>query len=294
MDRQLDPHPGRDVITLLSPMHRAALAQRLRASAHRIHHATDIAMFSTLARQLVTGAGVVDPELVNHHGRIALQLVAQDGWAVILDGASNPTAIRAMLDGLDINPLGIIVRDRVATPSFESVMTERWFSSACTTVLRTLRPHLRRLPSSLTATLIVALTRPSRLASVVTLAADAQMPRRTLERWLERVDLAGPKTWLAASRLLHGFDDLSNPGVSFARVAALHGFDRVSSLRRHVLALTGWDPSAFHAGVPAGEFIGRITSALLRDRPVATMTSPSDHDVERATYDPSSTSEILR
>lgn len=104
MDRQLDPHPGRDVITLLSPMHRAALAQRLRASAHRIHHATDIAMFSTLARQLVTGAGVVDPELVNHHGRIALQLVAQDGWAVILDGASNPTAIRAMLDGLDINP----------------------------------------------------------------------------------------------------------------------------------------------------------------------------------------------
>lgn len=182
----------------------------------------------------------------------------------------------------------------MATPSFESVMTERWFSSACTTVLRTLRPHLRRLPSSLTATLIVALTRPSRLASVVTLAADAQMPRRTLERWLERVDLAGPKTWLAASRLLHGFDDLSNPGVSFARVAALHGFDRVSSLRRHVLALTGWDPSAFHAGVPAGEFIGRITSALLRDRPVATMTSPSDHDVERATYDPSSTSEILR
>jgi AraC-like DNA-binding protein len=287
MDRELDPHYGRDVITLLSPLYRAVLAQRMRASAQRIHNATDIAMFGRLASQLVTGVGVVDPELVNHHGRIAIQLVAQDGWAVILDGTSNPSAIRAMLDCLDINPSGITVRDRTSTPSLESLMADRWFSNACMTVLRTIRPHLRRLPSSLTAALIVALTRPSRLASVVTLAADAHMPRRTLERWLERVDLAGPKTWLAASRLLHGFDDLSDPGLSFARVAALHGFDRVSSLRRNVLALTGWDPTAFHAGVPADEFIWRIARALLRDRPVAYIGSPqpSDHDVRRATHD---------
>lgn len=287
MDRERLQIYHRDIITLLPPPYCAVLTQRVRASAQRIHNATDIAMFGRLASEIVTGVGVVDPELVNHHGRVAIRLIAQAGWVVILDGTSNPAAIRSMLDCLDVNPSGITVRDRMVTPSLDIALAEPWFGSACMTILRSLRPHLRQLPSSLTAALIVALTRPSRMVSVTTLAADAQMPRRTLERWLERVDLAGPKAWLAASKLLHSFDDLSDPGMSFARVAALHGFDRVASLRRHILALTGLDPTAFHAGVPAGEFIWRVTRALLRGRLVAHIgpPPPSAHDARLVTHD---------
>ena len=131
-------------------------------------------------------------------------------------------------------------------------------------VLGTLAPRIERLPASLQGA-----TMPLFCAGHVPRWADemahrANVPRRSMDRWMSHAGLAGTAALLDATRLAHVWAPLVE-GKSQGEVAQQHGYRRVRMLAVHARRIVGASPLHFGVRLSVDEFVDRLVRHAVRD-----------------------------
>jgi AraC-like DNA-binding protein len=110
-------------------------------------------------------------------------------------------------------------------------------------VMKLLAPILRHVPLSLARAVGDMFERPHRYASVIDLAATAQMPTMSVYRYFDSVNLGSPKKLLVAARLSRGMTYLKDPGYSVREVATKLGYRHARIFTAHVQDVFEMTPS---------------------------------------------------
>ena len=86
---------------------------------------------------------------------------------------------------------------------------------------------------------------PAREHTLASMAADAAMSVRTLQRRFRETTGLAPYEWLIRERVALAKDLLETPATSIGRVAELAGFGSEESLRRHFRRVAATSPAAY-------------------------------------------------
>ena len=87
--------------------------------------------------------------------------------------------------------------------------------------------------------------RPAEAHTVASMAQQALMSPRTLQRQFVEATGLGPIAWLIRERVAFARELLENPAMPLAQVAELAGFGSEESLRRHFRLQVGTSPGAY-------------------------------------------------
>lgn len=132
-------------------------------------------------------------------------------------------------------------------------------------VLGTLAARIEQLPAPLQGA-----TMPLFCAGHVPRWADemahrANVPRRSMDRWMSRAGLAGTAALLDTARLAHVWAPLVEHKVALGDVAQQHGYRRVRMLAVHARRIVGISPLHFGTRLSVDEFVGRLVHHAVRD-----------------------------
>ena len=100
---------------------------------------------------------------------------------------------------------------------------------------------------------------PAQAHSIKSMAKQANMSPRTLQRQFQEATGLGPIEWLIRERVAIVKDLLESPDIALKKVAEMAGFGSEESLRRHFRRLVATSPSAYRhrfAGEKMGEKAG--------------------------------------
>ena len=86
---------------------------------------------------------------------------------------------------------------------------------------------------------------PAGAYSIGSMAQQANMSPRTLQRQFQQSTGLGPIEWLIRERIAIAKDLLESPEIAIAKIVALTGFGSEESLRRHFRRLVATSPSAY-------------------------------------------------
>lgn len=86
---------------------------------------------------------------------------------------------------------------------------------------------------------------PARPHTVKSMASQASMSSRTLQRQFQEATGLGPIDWLIRERIAIAKDLLESPKIPLAHIAELAGFGSQESLRRHFRRLVATSPAAY-------------------------------------------------
>lgn len=128
--------------------------------------------------------------------------------------------------------------------------------------LERISPSLDRLPPILGAAIVKLFRDPRGSGGVKTLAAEANMTSRSIERWLRRAALAPASRLVPAARLLRARSSLARADVGLARAAADAGLSSERALQRHARALLGISAAALRE-LSEPELRDRLLSGVL-------------------------------
>lgn len=132
-------------------------------------------------------------------------------------------------------------------------------------VLSTLAGRIERLPNVLqdaTVPLFCSVPVP-RWADDI--AQQADVPRRSVDRWMYRAGLSGTAAVLDVARLARTWVPLVDGGRSQSEVAVRNGYRRMRMLAVHARRVVGVSPSHFGTRLSADEFVRRLTQHAIRD-----------------------------
>lgn len=119
---------------------------------------------------------------------------------------------------------------------------------------------------------------PHTLAS---LAAQAAMSTRTLQRQFADATGMSPLMWLIRERVNLAKDMLeTHPALSLAQIAARSGFGSEESLRRHFRRVAATSPAAYRRGMDRGD----RAPGLERGAPCRSGARPQHHDARRVLH----------
>ena len=132
-------------------------------------------------------------------------------------------------------------------------------------LLSMLAGRIERLPAVLqSATVPLFCSGPvPRWADV--LARHANVPRRSVDRWMRRAGLAGTAALLDAARLARVWVPLVDGHDPQVDVAVHGGYRRVQMLAGHARRIVGVSPAHFGKKLTVDEFVDRLAGYVLRD-----------------------------
>lgn len=97
------------------------------------------------------------------------------------------------------------------------------------------------------------------------LARHAEVPRRSVDRWMQRAGLAGTAALLDAARLARVWVPLVEGHNAQVHVALHGGYRRVAMLSGHARRIVGVSPAHFGKKLTVNEFVDRLAAHVLRD-----------------------------
>jgi AraC-like DNA-binding protein len=126
-------------------------------------------------------------------------------------------------------------------------------------VLRDVSAVLRGMPDHLRWVLDAALRQTTRPVSVGALAEQAQVERRTCQRWLAKAGLPGPKTVMMLARLLYAHRLLGDPGYTVEDVALKLGYGTARTLQTHFREVFGLTAGELRLSMSPEAALERVT-----------------------------------
>ncbi len=239
--------------------------KRALASSDQVARVTDARGLAQSAAA-EAAAVVVDPSILDEAdwARVRHVLKAPDVAVLLyarLDGASIQRVVAAsgigvhevMLRHVDDDPVAIRRRlETVRTPA------------PPTRVLARLSGRVAQLPMPLqqaTVPLFCA-GRVPRWADE--LAEAAQLPRRSIDRWMDRAGLAGTASVLDVARLARSWVPIVDHKRMPSEVALRGGFGRARMLAVHARRIVGVSPAHFGTRISLEQFVERLTAHATR------------------------------
>ncbi|HZS61180.1 MAG TPA: helix-turn-helix domain-containing protein [Gemmatimonadaceae bacterium] len=121
-------------------------------------------------------------------------------------------------------------------------------------------------PPALVGAVEMLFRRPTRFRSATDIAAAAEMPRRNVNRWLERLGIAPARTLVTAARVLRGYQYAQNPALSMSDVALRLGYADPRIFAAHVRAISGRRFAAWRRIVTPDQCVSESLAKLVVGR----------------------------
>lgn len=234
----------------------------------------DILARAATAGELVDGANprtvdavVIDPLVLDEAEwasvRAALRLARVP---VLLYSSLVPEALRRVLAAAAHGTREVLFRGVDDDPAAVQRRLAALGSSAPPALLLTsLATHIARLPSDLqraTVPLFCAGPVP-RWANDVARSAD--MPRRSVDRWMLRAGLSGTASLLDIARLARTWVPMVVQHGDLTEIAIAAGYRRERMLALHARRIVGVSPAFFGTRLSAEDFVARLALHVVRD-----------------------------
>lgn len=132
-------------------------------------------------------------------------------------------------------------------------------------VLGTVRVALAggQVPATLVGAIEELFHAPRRFRTAEDVARAAGIPRRGVNRWLERAGLAPARTMVMAARVLRGYQYAQNPALAASDIASRLGYPDPRVFATHVRLLTGRRVSAWRASVSPDQCVSILVAKLM-------------------------------
>ncbi len=121
-------------------------------------------------------------------------------------------------------------------------------------------------PPALVGAVELLFRRPTRFRSATDIAVAAEMPRRNVNRWLERLGLAPARTLVLAARVLRGYQYAQNPALSMSNVALRLGYADPRIFAAHVRQMSGRRFAAWRRIVTPDQCVAESLAKLVVGR----------------------------
>ncbi len=121
-------------------------------------------------------------------------------------------------------------------------------------------------PAALAGAVEELFRRPMRFQSAGDVALAAEMPRRGVNRWLERLGLAPARVMVVAARVLRAYQYAQNPALSMADVAQRLGYGDARVFAAHVRLMSGRRFAAWRRVVTPDQCVSECLSTLVVGR----------------------------
>ncbi len=132
--------------------------------------------------------------------------------------------------------------------------------------LAALRPMVELLPAELARAVERLFREPNTVRDVRDLARWARMPRRSLDRALERAGFAAAYQLVRSARVVRAYLYLRDPGYLIEDVATKLGYPSAVQFTRDVRAMTGLAPSVLRSALEPAAFVEQLVARLYRRR----------------------------
>ncbi|HWZ61042.1 MAG TPA: AraC family transcriptional regulator [Gemmatimonadaceae bacterium] len=197
--------------------------------------------------------------------------------AVLVYTAISPDSTRAMLALGELGVRHCILRGFDDEPGrFRDGLELLRAAALEDQVLATLRVPLlaEQAPGSLVSAIEQMFRTPRRFRTAEDIAVAAGMPRRGVNRWLERAGVAPARMLVIGARVLRGYQYAQNPALAVADIAGRLGYPDPRVFSDHVRMMTGRAVSAWRATVAADQCVAMLVAKLmiLPPRPAAAPT----------------------
>jgi len=126
---------------------------------------------------------------------------------------------------------------------------------------------------------------PVRFRTAEDVAAAAGMPRRGVNRWLERAGLAPARVLVLAARVLRGYQFGQNPALTITDVAGRLGYPDARVFADHIRIMTGHRASTWRSTVTPDEAVAVLLAKLVVAAPRHTAAPPTLTLLRRAAGD---------
>jgi AraC-like DNA-binding protein len=103
---------------------------------------------------------------------------------------------------------------------------------------------------------------PVRFRTAEDVAAAAGMPRRAVNRWLERAGLAPARVLVLAARVLRGYQYGQNPALTMTDIAGRLGYPDPRVFADHIRSMTGHRASAWRSVLTPDEAVAVLVAKL--------------------------------
>jgi AraC-like DNA-binding protein len=129
-------------------------------------------------------------------------------------------------------------------------------------------------PHSLISAIEQLFRAPRRFRTAEDIAAAAGIPRRSVNRYLDRAGLTPARLLVMAARVLRGYQYAQNPALSVPDIADRLGYPDPRVFTDHVRVMTGRRFSAWRSTVTADECVATLVAKLMiaGPRPAAAPT----------------------
>jgi AraC-like DNA-binding protein len=136
-------------------------------------------------------------------------------------------------------------------------------------VLATVRLSLAgvQAPSSLTGAVEQLFRQPRRFRTAEDIAVASGIPRRGVNRWLDRAGVAPARMLVIAARVLRGYQYAQNPALSVADIAERLAYPDPRVFTDHVRLMTGRRVSAWRATVSPEQCVAMLVTKLMVGEP---------------------------
>lgn len=136
-------------------------------------------------------------------------------------------------------------------------------------LLSQLAPSILMLPAKLQSVTVPLFCAAPIPRWVEEMAHAAGMPRRSIDRWMERADIGGTATLLDVARLARVWAPIVDRHEPAAAVAVRHGYRRLRILADHTARIVGVAPSGLGAVLSRGAFVSRLAAHAIRNQVIS-------------------------
>jgi AraC-like DNA-binding protein len=136
-------------------------------------------------------------------------------------------------------------------------------------VLATLRLALAgaQTPASVISAIEQLFRTPRRFRTAEDIAAAAGIPRRGVNRWLDRAGVAPARMLVIAARVLRGYQYAQNPALAVTDIAKRLAYPDPRVFADHVRLITGRRVSAWRSAVTPDQCVAMLVTKLMLSEP---------------------------
>lgn len=231
----------------------------------RLTKAADPESVAAMLREHACDALVFDPGLVDAEDfQTVMRAVNESGVPMLIYTALGPSAARRIVDAVDHTAREMILRGSDDMPELlRQKLTALIAPSAPAMVLSAVASRFRMFPEEL-QTVSVGLFARARLPRWVSgIVQETGLPRRTVDRWMDRGGIFGASRLLDVVRFARVWEPLVENGMNVEQVVAHCGYPRLRLFTAHSRRLTDVAPLELREAYTRETFSARLAEALL-------------------------------
>jgi AraC-like DNA-binding protein len=192
------------------------------------------------------------------------------GVAVLVYTSISPDSTKAMLTLGEFGVRHCILRGFDDEPGrFRDGLEMLRASALEDSILASLRLALAgaQAPSALIGAVEQLFRAPRRFRTAEDIAAASGIPRRGVNRWLDRAGVAPARMLVIAARVLRGYQYAQNPALAVSDIAERLAYPDPRVFTDHVRIMTGRRVSAWRLAVTPDQCVAMLVSKLMVSEP---------------------------